>query len=107
MKLLEAKEDLEDFIEKDTMALIYFGSKGCGVCTALKPKMEEMLESFPKIAKAQVDVEKSLELSAAYNIFTIPAILMYVEGKEVLREARYISVREIKDKLERYYNILF
>lgn len=107
VKLLESKEDLEDFISINTMALIYFGSEGCGVCRALKPKVEEMLESFPRIAKGQVDIEKSVELSAASSIFTIPAILVYVEAKEVLREARHISIREMKDKIQRYYNMLF
>lgn len=107
MKLVEDKEDLQELIFNNTMASIYFASKGCEVCTALKPKIEELLETFPQIAKGQVDVEKSIELSAAYDIFTIPAVLVYVEGKEVLREARYVSIVEIKDKLERYYNMLF
>jgi thiol-disulfide isomerase/thioredoxin len=107
MNELCEKEILEKAIKDSEMVLIYFGSKSCNVCKVLKPRIEELLKEFPKINSYEVDVEESMEASAAYNIFTIPAILVFVKGKETIREARYISIQEISGKMERYYNLLF
>jgi len=98
---------IEELINKNDMVLVYFGSKTCGVCIAMKPKIEEILKKYGEIKSLQVDVEKSLELSAAYNIFTIPAILIFVEGKETIREARYISMQDIEGRISRYYDFIF
>jgi thioredoxin-like negative regulator of GroEL len=102
-----SKDVIEQLINCNEMVLIYFGSEDCGVCKAMKPKVEEILKAYPKIKSLQVNVEKSLEVSAAYNVFTIPVILLFIEGKEVIREARHISIQEVDSKIERYYNMLF
>lgn len=107
MDELYEKEIIEKAIKDHEMVLVYFGSNSCNVCNVLKPKIQELLEEYPKINSYQVDVEKSMEASATYNIFTIPAILVFVEGKETIREARYISMQDIGNKIERYYNLLF
>jgi thiol-disulfide isomerase/thioredoxin len=107
MDELSDKEIIEKTIKDSEMILIYFGNKSCNVCNALKPKMEQLLKEYPKIKNYQVDVGKYFEASAGYNIFTIPAILVFVQGKETIREARYISIQDIKNKIERYYNLLF
>lgn len=107
MEILNSNEDIKELINNNEMALVYFGSNNCNVCVAMKPKIEELLKGFPKIRSAQVDIEKSLEVSATYNIFTIPVILLFVEGKETIREARYISMQDINSKIERYYNMIF
>jgi len=105
--IANSNEMIEDLINKNDMALVYFGSKTCGVCIAMKPKVEEILKNYPKIKSVEVDVEESLKVSASYNIFTIPAILLFVEGKETIREARYISIQDLEGKISRYYDLMF
>lgn len=107
MDMINSNEVNEDLIKNNEMALVYFGGNNCGVCTAMKPKVQELLKHYPKIKSGEVDVEKSVSLAAAYNVFTIPVILLFIEGKEVIREARHISLQDIADKLERYYNMFF
>ncbi|MCM0650692.1 thioredoxin family protein [Clostridium swellfunianum] len=107
MIMMNSSESIEELISNNEVALVYFGSVGCNVCNVMKPKVEELLKAYPKIKSAQVDIENSIELSGFYNIFTIPAILVYIEGKEIIREARHISIQELNSKIERYYNMLF
>ncbi|MCM8712000.1 thioredoxin family protein [Clostridium sp. SYSU_GA19001] len=104
---VNSKEALEVLINNNQMVLVYFGSNTCNVCNAIESKVQELLKNYPKIKSSKIDVEKYLEISAAYNVFTIPVILVFIEGKEMLREARYISIQDVKNKLERYYNVLF
>lgn len=107
MNKFNSSEEIESLIKENQMVLLYFGSESCNVCTAMKPKVEEILKNYPEIKSAEVDIEKSLMLSTSYNIFTIPVILIFIEGKEILREARYISIQDINNKIERYYEMLF
>lgn len=107
MNIISSNEAIEELINNNKMALVYFGGNNCGVCTALKPKVQELLKKYPRIESAQVDVEHSIKISAYYNIFTIPAVLVFIEGKEIIREARHISIQELNSKLERYYNMFF
>lgn len=107
MNMLNSKEEIGKLIEENEIVLIYFGGENCSVCGAIKPKVEEILKNYPEIKSAEVNVDKSLQAAAAYNIFTIPVILLFIEGKEILREARHISIQDIDSKIDRYYNMLF
>lgn len=107
MNIIDSNKQIEELINSNEMVLIYFGNNTCGVCTDMKPKVEETLKKYPKVKSAKIDVEKSLQISATYGIFTIPAIIIYVEGKETIREARYISIQDIDRKISRIYNLLF
>jgi thioredoxin-like negative regulator of GroEL len=107
MNKLYTKESIENLIKENEIVLIYFGNITCGVCNVLKPKVEKVLSNYPKIKSIEVDVEKSLEISSQFNIFTIPAILVFIEGKETIREARYLSMEDLENKMMRYYELLY
>lgn len=106
MITVDSYESIEKIIKDNQMVLVYFGGNNCSVCCALKPKIEDMIKRYPKIMSIEVNTEKALALSAACNIFTIPAILMFIEGKEIIREARHISIEDIETKINRFYNLL-
>lgn len=105
-KLYENKS-IESLIKENEIVLIYFGNKTCGVCNVLKPKVEKILNNYPKIKGIEVDVDKDLEISSQFNIFTIPAILVFIEGKENIREARYLSMKDFENKIKRYYELFY
>jgi thioredoxin-like negative regulator of GroEL len=107
MNMVDSGEALARFIRDNEMVLIYFGTQKCSVCNVMEPKVEELLKNYLRIKSAKIDVEKSLQISAEYSIFTIPVILLFIEGKEVIREARYISLQDVNNKIERYYDFFF
>lgn len=107
LETLYTSEAIQQLISENEMTLIFFGSKSCNVCSAIKPKIEEILKDYPKIKGAQVDVEKSPQAAAGFHVFTIPVIAVYIEEKEMIREARYVSLEVIRDKIERYHSLLF
>ena len=79
----------------------------CGACRDMLPKVEKLLTEYPKLKGAYVEVGDVPELAAAFSVFTIPALLIYAEGKEVIREARHISLLDIAQRVDRYYGLLF
>ncbi len=107
MDIIKNNEDLNKLINENDMLLIYFGSNSCSVCHAMKPKVEQLLGKYPKIKGVSVIVENSVELSAKYTVFTIPVIILFIQGKETIREARIISMENLEQKISRYYELFY
>ncbi|MEL7647855.1 MAG: thioredoxin family protein [Sedimentibacter sp.] len=107
MNYVYSNEELKNVIDCSSMTMVYFGSVVCGVCSALKPKIEEMLSMYPHINAVQVDVDKSPDIAASNSIFTIPGIILFIEGREAIRQARFISVPDLDEKISRYYELFF
>ncbi len=64
-------------------------------------------QNFPLINFAYVNCEMSKELAAQQNIFSVPTILFFFEGKEFIRKARYVNLDELEDELNRIYSMIF
>lgn len=107
MITLDSRQLIEEAVEKDEMVLVYFGSSNCSVCVDLKPKIFSLLEKYPKIKSIYVDMEKSHKIGVSYSFFTMPGLLLFIEGKETLREARHISIDDLEMKISRYYGMIF
>ncbi|MCK9444315.1 MAG: thioredoxin family protein [Tissierellaceae bacterium] len=104
---LDSMELIEQLVKENDMALLYFSGENCGVCKSIRPKVEEILATYPKIKGAYIDVENHPHLGVSYSIFTIPSIVFFIEGKETLRESRHLSIQELDNKINRYYSLLF
>ncbi|MDD3739423.1 MAG: thioredoxin family protein [Lentimicrobiaceae bacterium] len=93
---------------KGKVEVFYFKNElTCGVCRVLGGKIEQMLaESFPKFELCVVDTVTEPEKAASYGVFSVPVVLLYIDGKEYIREVGNISVYELKSKFERYNNLL-
>ena len=101
-------EQFESFVSGNTAAVVYFSTLDCNVCKVLKPKLIEMLkEEFPEIKFAYVNAAESKELAALQNIFSVPTILFFFDGKETIRKARFVNLEELGFELERVYSIYF
>ncbi len=107
MKIAKTNEEISALIQNNDIALIYFSGENCVVCTSIKQKVKEILNKYPKIKSLEVKTEKMKEVAGQYSIFTIPGIIVYVDKKETIREARYISVEELENKINRYYNMMY
>ncbi len=105
LQIVETLDEYKQLIGSSRIFLAYLSAPDCGVCQAIKPQIEAFLEKHPEIVSAQVDTSHG-EIAAQNSIFSIPAVLFYVEGKEMIREARYFSVEILKEKIERYLAIL-
>ncbi len=107
METINSIEKINELKDKNDMLLLYFESGSCGVCEAMLPKIEGMLQKYPNIVPYRVETENSLELSAKCGIFTVPAIILLINGKETLREAGIINLVNLEQKISRYYALYY
>ncbi len=100
--------ELENAVQNNDAALIYFSHDKCNVCKVLKPKIRKMLsENFPEIKMFYSDTVLNPEIAAQNSIFTVPTIIIYLDKKEFLRKSRNVGVEELKKELQRPYSLLF
>lgn len=92
----------------ETAILKYFSHQRCSVCKVLMPKIKQLLEEeFPKMEFRYVNIEEEPEVAASHQVFTVPAILVFFEGREYYRFARNVSLLQLKEAIDRPYHLLF
>jgi thioredoxin 1 len=88
--------------------MLYFYSDTCGVCKSLWTQVQEMINNyFPKIKLIKIPQINSMELAGQLQILTIPGMILFLEGKEYFRASGMISVKMLKEKISRPYNLMF
>ena len=101
-------DDYTKFISENPGAVVYFSTPSCNVCKVLKPKILELIdEKYPQLKFAYVDCETSKELAAQNNIFAVPTILFFLDGKEIFRKSRNIGLAELDNDITRPYSLYF
>lgn len=100
--------DLNQIIKKQTAVLVYFYNDDCPPCISLRPKVENLIRSnFPKMKLVWVNSKNQPQIPANYGVFANPTILIFFEGREFKRFSKYVSIGELEQAIERYYNLIF
>lgn len=104
MKEIQSIDMFEKFIRQHRFSFLFISKEECGVCHALLPQVEEMLLKFPEIQLGHIDAEAVEEIAGRLMIFTVPVLLLFVESKEYLREARFVHMHMLEEKISRIYH---
>ena len=98
-------EKLEE-LKASGAVFILFGGKHCNVCHALRPQLEDMLQSdYPQIVPVYIDCEVSPEICAQYSVFSLPVVQFYIEAKKVTEFARSFSIQQLSQSMHRSYTM--
>lgn len=100
-------EPLDGWLAAQQIALLVFTTPNCGVCNAIKPQLHQLTIDYPQLGLRYVDAEAEPEVAAAHNIFAVPVVELYVQGKESGRFARHFGMQEIEAAVARYHGLLF
>lgn len=61
------------------------------------------MNDFPNIRTRLANAEEIPEIAGHFSIFTVPVLILFANGKEMLREARFVHVEEYRNKVSRIY----
>ncbi len=100
MQQLSFKETLSQ-IEKKPLNLVYISAPNCSVCHAVKPRVEQLFQNknLPMFA---LDIIEAPEVAGTFQVMTAPAILVFYQGKEVHRQARFIDFKRLETLVTNY-----
>lgn len=102
-KDLTTLEEVNDFVAEHELAFLYFTTPACSVCHGLQPQIAKMLEQYPEIKSAHIDSSVVPEAAGQYSVFTAPVLLLFVAGKEYIREARIVHTEQLNTQFSRIY----
>ncbi|WP_242865260.1 MULTISPECIES: thioredoxin family protein [Clostridium] len=105
MEILKNILDIERCIKENNFVILYFSNESCEVCNVLKSKVDKIVNSYEKLKSFKIEINDCKEVISRYDIFDIPTVVFYIDGKEVLRERRYINLSELDKKINIYYNL--
>ena len=74
-------------------------SRDCGVCHAVEPKLEAVLADWPQIAAVRADVAELPALAGSFHALAAPVVILFVQGREVWRVAKFIYMDELAQNL--------
>ena len=108
---MESPVSYDDFLESvksNNAVCFYLSTPECNVCKVLKPKVIEMIEKdFPQIQFCYINLNEGKEISGQLSVFSVPTILIYFDGKETIRSSRNIHLEELREQIDRYYQMIF
>ncbi|RST74088.1 thioredoxin [Siminovitchia acidinfaciens] len=101
MQAVHSLKEIKATIDEHQLTLLYISRPNCSVCHALLPQVEELLVDFPSIISIHADADEIPEIAGEYSIFTVPVVLVFSDGKEMIRKARFVPMGELRDQLEK------
>lgn len=81
------KENFNATIESGKTVIIDFWAPWCGPCRAFAPTFEAVSDEFPDVVFAKINTEAEPELGAAFNIRSIPTLMVFREQVILFSEA--------------------
>jgi thioredoxin 1 len=92
-----------EIINSDTPTLVDFFAEWCGPCKMMKPVFEELKRKLGnRITILKIDVDKSPKAAAAYQIQSMPTLLLFKNGEIKWRQSGVISARQIMQVLQQH-----
>jgi len=81
------KDNFEDIVTNNDMVIVDFWASWCGPCRAFAPTFETASEKHADIVFAKVNTEEEQELAGAFNIRSIPTLMVFREKVILYSEA--------------------
>ena len=99
-------DKFEDIVKDKIVTVAYFSYDECNVCKVLKPKVKALVENYDDFAFTYVNTKESTEICGQHTVFTVPTVLVFVEGREGKRFSRNFAMRELEELLDRYSEMI-
>ncbi len=97
--------DLKEFsqlVSNKSILIAYFSHDDCSVCQVLRPKVENWLREIPQVEFIYINTILNPEISGQYIVFSVPTIIIFIDGREAKRYSRHFSMHDLQTFVERY-----
>ncbi len=104
MKEIKSQNEWDtEVLNSDKPVFVDFWAEWCGPCRAVSPTVEEVSKDYDgKVDFVKVNVDENNELASKYNIFSIPTLAIFQNGKVIAQTAGAASKDKIKSYIDQH-----
>ena len=103
MNVLTNYKDIDKTINKE-FVMIIAKSHTCTACQSVLGMLEQNVPNLNQIEISSVFIDDMDQFRGDHLIFSVPTVLIFSNGKELLRESRYINYSKITRLIDLYKN---
>jgi thioredoxin len=103
MSTTQLPKSFNDLIrDSDLPVLVDFWATWCGPCRMVAPVIEQIAREYKgKLHVVKIDVDQKPQISAQYGIQSIPTIMMFHRGQELMRQSGALPYGTLKQAIDR------
>ena len=90
----------KEVLQAEGKVLVDFWAAWCGPCQMLSPIVEEVAAEVGDVKVGKVNVDEEPVLTIKYGIASIPALLVFENGKVVNKSIGYMEKDEVLDLIK-------